>query len=120
MTLRERMGHVVGCLEGLERSYCDASIDNHQNDKSISLADASREKAGLLAHAVSLIRREMKKAELERMICPLMSKADPDVAGEVQPVFCLGRSCGMHALCQGTKIYNPVPVKVIKDSPVGL
>lgn len=37
----------------------------------------------------------------ERKVCPLMSKADPDNPWEVQPVFCLGKSCGMYALCQG-------------------
>ena len=37
----------------------------------------------------------------DRKICPLMSKADPDNPWEVQPVFCLGKSCGMYALCQG-------------------
>jgi hypothetical protein len=59
--------------------------------------------------------------EQERKICPLYKAAAIISAkGLGMPVTCDGRSCGMWALCQGTKIYNPVPVKMIKDSPVGL
>ncbi len=36
----------------------------------------------------------------DRKVCPLMSKGDPDKVGEVQPVFCLGKCCGMYSLCQ--------------------
>lgn len=38
----------------------------------------------------------------DRKVCPLMSKGDPDKFGEVQPVFCLGKCCGMYWLCSGT------------------
>ncbi len=56
-----------------------------------------------------------------RIICPLYKAAAIMAPGRLgMSVACDGRNCGMWAMCQGTKIYNPVPVKMIKDSPVGL
>ena len=60
------------------------------------------------------------RAVTDRKVCPLMSKADPDVAGEVQPVFCLGGCCGMYALCQARIDLSGKDIKLTPPAVPGL
>ncbi len=56
----------------------------------------------------------------DRKVCPLMSKADPDNPREVQPVFCLGKSCGMYALCRGRIDLSGKDIKIAPPAVPGL
>ena len=56
----------------------------------------------------------------DRKVCPLMSKLNPDKFGEVHPVFCLGKSCGMYALCRGRIDLSGKDIKIAPPAVPGL
>jgi hypothetical protein len=113
LTLRERMERVADELAD-HASDCFARSHSPKFDvdrQTLFFNEASAYKNSAEIIRIVLQEHAMKEDAVEeqadyrlvtdRKVCPLMSKADPDNPWEVQPVFCLGKSCGMYALCQG-------------------